>query len=135
MTEIIELVSIIVMASPTMAEILNDAHGDAHDKTNHDLAWRTIGTIAVSLIASFINHNHTFFQALCMSTAIFCAFFSYLVNYIELKNNVTIDAMWWNHLNDSSYPDKSPLWRAIPWQWRAVLYALILTTGIIIYVQ
>lgn len=135
MAQVIELVSIVVLSSVTLGEVLNDAHGDAHDKTNHDVTWRVIGTLLSALVVRFINHNHTFFQDLCMSTAIFCAFFSYVVNYVELKNNVTTDADWWNHLNDKSYPDKSKLWRAIPWQWRAVIYALILIAGILIYIQ
>lgn len=133
MTEVIELVSIVVMASPTVGEILNDAHGDAHDKTNKDIYWRVGTTLLAAGVVRLINHDHTFIQNLCMSTAIFCAFFSYIVNYAMLKNKV-INAVWWDHLNNKSYPDKSKVWKAIPWQWRAVIYASILVIGTVIYI-
>ncbi len=132
----IELASIVVLSSALIGELKNDSHGDIHDKNNKDIYWRIAIVLVSSFVSWLINRNHSFLQNVVMATAIFTAFFSYVNNYIEHKNNITgKNARWWSYLNNTTYPDKSIIWKAIPWPARMLLYTLILIAGIIIYAR
>lgn len=123
----IELLYQLIMTVPTDVEIIGDRKGDPHTN-RRDFIIRVILTLSVTFVCAFIHgayvksfdEMYRFFpRCFAVTVGYFVGFFNYGVNIAQRR--LTDDYKWWDHLNDSSWPDNWELWRRIGWKWRMVI--------------
>lgn len=112
------------MMIPTAVEVIGDRKGDSHTD-NKDFLVRVLLTLAASFVVAFIHGAvkqsfpimwDYYFKCLAVTIGYFIGFFPYLVNIAQRR--VTDDYKWWDHLNNTSWPDNWEPWRKIGWKWR-----------------
>lgn len=132
----IELIHQLILAAPTIAEVIDDRNGDSH-KTNTDFIVRAIITVAASLISAVIhalyegNFFHWLIKCFILSSCYFITFFPYAVNYVQ--RSMTEDPRWYDHLNDTSWPDNWGPWRRMHWEWRMVILVCLFGGAVLYY--
>jgi hypothetical protein len=116
----------------TIWEVWNDRNGDFNK--SEDVFIR-LALLCFEAVVLFMAFDKPLIDSLLFSTAVFFAFFDYLVAYLLIKNSIVeTKQSWFEYLGKSSYMDKTPLWRkAGPWG-RFFIKLVVLLAAVIIFI-
>lgn len=127
-----EILALVVQALPTIVEYVNDAHGDYNKRV--DVIIRIVLS-ATAIYVTVMLTNHSVWESVLMTFAIFFLVFDYWVTAALIRNRKMEhpDAHWFRTIGKKGWFDEIELWIKIgPWG-RFAVKAITFVLAIFIY--
>lgn len=128
---LIEILCVILLSSPTVIEVINDAKGDYNKDAD------TIKRLILMTVASLITISLTgrTWSPPLLTFGIFFFFFDYLVTYYLIKNRVVEikGATWFNYLGKVGRFDNFKVWKRMRPGYRLLIRIIVFATALYFY--